>query len=95
MDPSNFSNDASIQEWQKQFSSFEKAQVVNIEPENQAAWGPNDRSYKVNVNVKMVPDAASAPIPNYGWQDGDNIRFIKVRKGSDNLWRVLEIATGP
>ncbi len=95
LDPSNYSNDLAQKEWEKQFTSFEKAQVVNIEPANQAAWGINDHMYKVTINVKMLPEAANADIPNYGWQDGDNIRWMKVRKGADNLWRVLEIATGP
>ena len=95
MDTSNFSNDASVSEWEKQFSSFERAQIINIEPDNQAGWGINDRTYKVSVNVKMLPEAVNAPIPNYGWQNGDNIRWMRLRKGADNLWRVLEIGTGP
>jgi hypothetical protein len=95
LDPANFSNDAALKEWEKQFTSFEKAQIMNIEPVNQAGWGINDHVYKITLSVKMLPEAASAPIPNYGWQNGDNIRWVKVRKGADNLWRVLEIATGP
>jgi hypothetical protein len=94
MDPSNCSNEASVEEWKKKFTSFEKAQIVNLEPENQSGWSINNHTYKVTVNVKMLPEAAGASVPNYGWQNGDNIRWITLRKGADNLWRVLEIATG-
>jgi len=95
LDPSNLINEATAKEWEKQLTSFEKAQVTNIEPLNEDKWTLTDHVYKTTVNVKMLPEAASAPVPNYGWQNGDNIRWITVRKGADDLWRVVTIATSP
>ena len=95
LDPSNLPDENTLKEWEKHFSSFEKAQVVSIDPENQDSWTLDEHTYKVTVDIKMLPEAASATIPNYGWQNGDNIRWVTVRRGEDGLWRVLEIATGP
>jgi len=95
LDPSNLIDEASAKEWEKQLTSFEKAQVTNIESLNEDKWTLTEHIYKTTINVKMVPEAASASIPNYGWQNGDNIRWITVRKGVDNLWRVVTIATSP
>jgi hypothetical protein len=95
LDPSNLINGDTAKEWEKQLASFEKAQVTGIEPYNQAKWTSTEHAYKTTVNVQMLPEAAKATIPNYGWQNGDNIRWITVRKGTDSLWRVVTIATGP
>jgi hypothetical protein len=95
LDPSNLPDEATLKEWEKYFSSFEKAQVVSVDPENPDSWALNEHTYKVSINVSMIAEAASATIPNYGWQNGDNIRWVTVRRGEDGLWRVLEIATGP
>ncbi len=42
----------------------------------------------------MDPSSANAPIPYYGYETGENIRFITLVK-ENKLWKIDEIATGP
>ena len=88
-------SEAEIKEWEKYLTSFKKAEVKNIEPANKSTWTDTKHFFKVTANVEMEPEAANAKIPNYGWQNGDNIKWIELAKGADGLWRVSEIATGP
>lgn len=60
-----------------------------------ADWTTDLHAYKADLEVKMKPEAASVmPMPNYGWDDGANIRWISLEK-IDNHWTVQGFATGP
>jgi len=87
-------NDSSKQAWGVQFNSFKSVSVNKIESSMQEEWTATKHTYKVTLDVQMKPEAASAPIPNYGWDNGQNIRWIPLEK-VDNLWKVAGIATGP
>lgn len=80
-------DDPEKQAWAVQFNAIKSLKIISIEPSL-----PN--SFKVVVDVKMDPASANTPIPFYGWDDGQNTRFINLEKvGND--WKISEIATGP
>jgi len=81
--------------WASQLGSFQSILVKDISEVPDFVKTPASEKYKVILTAQTSPDAANAPIPFYGWSDGDNIRFITIIKGEDGLWRVQEIATGP
>ena len=87
-------NNASKQTWGVQFNSFESVQVNKIESSLQEEWTATKHTYKVTLDVRMKSEAASAPIPNYSWDNGQNIRWITLEKVED-LWKIAAIATGP
>ena len=61
----------------------------------QSDWTEDIHTYKATLQVEMKPEAASAvPMPNYGWDDGQNIRWIQLQK-IDGNWLINGIATGP
>jgi hypothetical protein len=87
-------DDTSKQTWGVQFNSFKSVSVNKIEPSMQEEWTTTKHTYKVTLNVQMKPEAQGAPIPNYGWDNGLNIRWIPLEK-INNLWKIAGIATGP
>jgi len=95
MTPINTSNDSTKQAWAVQFNAFKSMAVKNIEPSMQSEWTENIHSYKVTLQVEMKPEAASVqPMPNYGWDNGNNIRWIQLEK-INNKWMIGGIGTGP
>lgn len=91
----NTENDSTRQAWGVQFNAFESIKAKSIEAYNKESWTNDQQEYKVNLAVQMKPEAASGPIPNYGFDNGDNnIRWIVLVK-ENNLWKVQGIGTGP
>jgi hypothetical protein len=87
-------NDSQKQAWAVQFNAISLIKVLTIEASMPEEWTDLEHSYKVNLEVKMNPDSASASIPYYGWDNGENIRWVTIVK-EDNLWKIKNIATGP
>lgn len=81
--------------WQAQFSIFKEINVTNVQPYDQSTWKPNENIYKVTMSVKLKPSTDDSLLPNFGWDDGENIRFITIVKDSQNIWKVDGIGTGP
>jgi len=95
LNPNNISDDSIKQAWGVQFNAFESIKIDKIEPSNQADWSESKHIYRVSLNVKMKPEAANIqPIPNYGYDNGANIRWVEMEKVG-NLWKINGIATGP
>lgn len=88
------SDDSEKQAWAVQFNAMNSIQVVKVEPSMQEEWTDTTHSYKVTLDVKMKPESASAPIPYYGWENGNNIRWIHMEK-IDSNWKIAGISTGP
>jgi len=88
------SNDSEKQAWAVQFAAFNYVQVLKIEKVNENEWTDNKHIYKVTLDVIMKPESGDAPIPYYGYQNGQNIRFVTLEKDG-NIWKIAEIATGP
>jgi hypothetical protein len=87
-------DDTELQTWAVQFNAINSFKLLKIEKASQEGWTDNKHTYKVVLDVKMNPSSANAPIPYYGWQDGENTRWISLEKVGD-LWKIAEIATGP
>ena len=94
MTQTSIGDDSSKQAWGVQFNAFKSVSVKKIEPSSQEEWIATRHTYKVTVDAQMKPEAASAPIPNYGWENGESIRWIPLEK-VDGLWKIAGIATGP
>ena len=85
--PNIVSNDSQKQAWGVQFNAFKKILVKKVEP-------AVENTYKVTLDVEMKPESASAPIPFYGYDKGENIRWVTLEK-INNVWKITGIATGP
>lgn len=91
----NTENDSTKQAGGVQFNAFESIKAKSIEAYDKENWTNDQQEYKVNLAVQMKPEAASGPIPNYGFDNGDNnIRWVILVK-ENNLWKISGIATGP
>gem|GEM_PF-1459822 len=86
-------NDSERQAWAVQFAAFNDLQILKIEKANEEAWTDNRHIYKVTLEVRMKQESVKAPIPYYGWQNGENSRWLTLEKVGD-IWKIAEIATG-
>ncbi len=86
-------DDSYKQAWGVQFNALDSIKVSKIEPYDQDNWSPGSHIYKVNLEVAVSENAANAPIPYYGWGNGDNLRWVEIVKEGD-LWKINRIATG-
>jgi hypothetical protein len=87
-------NDVQKQAWALQFNAISMVKILTIKeyaPEN---WTDSERTYEVVVDLKMNPDSSTAPIPYYGWDNGENIRWLTL-VNEDYLWKIKSIGTGP
>jgi len=57
-------------------------------------WSEKNHEHKVTLNVRVSSQVANAPIPNYGWENGSNLRWVEIVK-EDEVWKINQIATGP
>ena len=94
MNPVFAGDDSSRQTWGVHFNAIKKIEVKSIEPGMKDDWSENSHVYKVMLDVSMKPEAVNAPIPNYGWDEGSNIRWVSLEKIS-SVWTISGIATGP
>ena len=89
----NTKSDQELQAWAVQFASFDYVKVVKIEKANESEWTDTKHIYKVTLNVRMKKEAENAPVPYYGYQNGENVRFIKLEKVG-NIWKISDIGSG-
>lgn len=76
--------------WLKQFSALKSITVDNI-----AKLNPEAEIYRVQLTVgEISSEASGAAIPNYGWNKGENVRWLTLEKEND-VWKISQIATGP
>lgn len=95
MGPKVLNDDSNKQSWAVMFNAFESMKVIKLEPSMQSDWTENIHTYKATLDVKIKLEAASVmPMPNYGFDNGENIRWITLEK-VDNKWTVQGFATGP
>jgi hypothetical protein len=94
MTPTALGDESQKQAWGLQFNAFQQISAEKIDPSMKEEWTETQHSYKVTLNVQLKPEAAKALIPNYGFENGTNIRWVTLEK-IDNLWKVGGIGTGP
>lgn len=83
-----------LQAWAVQFANINSFKLLKMEKANESEWTDTKHIYKVILDVWMNPDSGNAPIPYYGWQNGENTRWLTLEKVGD-VWKIAEIATGP
>jgi len=91
MDPKAVSDESTKQALGVQFNDFDSVKVISIEKFINA----DDSLYQVELAAKINPRAANYPIPYYGYSDQSDIRFIKLVKNSQGIWKIESINTGP
>jgi len=87
-------DETELQTWAVHFNAINSFKLLKIEKASEENWTDNKHIYKVVLDVSMDPRSADAPIPYYGWQNGENTRWITLEKAGD-IWKIAEIATGP
>jgi hypothetical protein len=85
-------DDTVKQSWGVYFNNFSKFELVDI---NNSKMDPNGNSFEVDINVTLKKNLTNLPIPNYGWENGVNKRWIVLAEKGNNEYKVSEIATGP
>lgn len=94
MSSRNTDDDSTKQAWGVQFNDINSVKVISVEASPQDDWTESKHTYKTVLDIVMDPSSANEPIPYYGYENGQNTRFISIIK-EDGLWKVDEIATGP
>ncbi|OGI25987.1 MAG: hypothetical protein A3J76_03790 [Candidatus Moranbacteria bacterium RBG_13_45_13] len=95
LDASVVPNDSAKQAWGVQFNVFDSIAIKSVEPSSVGDEIENQKTYKVVLDAKIKPGSENAPIPNYGWENGENIRWVSLKKNSEGMWKILGIRTGP
>lgn len=91
----NTTDDSTLQAWAVQFNAFQSIKVKSIESSMPEEWTSDTHTYKVILDVVMKPEAANVqPIPNYGYDNGENYRWISMKKVG-NIWKIQGLGTGP
>jgi len=86
--------DSAKQAWGVQLNMMESVKVIEITPLIPESTQANERTYKVTFEVIMNPSSVNAPIPYYGYENGENVRWVTLKK-EGKMWRIMGIATGP
>ncbi len=77
-----------------QLNAFESASIATVNSAKKEEWTETYRSFRVVVNAKMKPEAQNTPLPNFGWENGQNVKWIDLIK-INGTWKIMEIASGP
>jgi hypothetical protein len=94
MSSKNTSDDSTKQAFGVQYAAMESVKVKTIEESSKADWTDTWHQYMVTLDVVMNPNSANGPIPYYGFERGENTRFITlIKEGSS--WKIEGISTGP
>ena len=83
-------NENSGQMWLENFQSINELEVISIEQANLSLWTDEWECYKVSMVIDTDDDPSE-----YGWENGENIRwFILIPQGAGG-WKIDAIATSP
>jgi hypothetical protein len=95
LDDSAVPDESAKQAWGVQFNIFNSISVKSIETSNIGDETEGQETYKVILDAKIKPGSEKAVIPNFGWENGENIRWVSLKKNPDGIWKILGIGTGP
>jgi hypothetical protein len=94
MSPNLLPDPEAREAWSRQFSAILSIGLVDVAEVAGGAEGACV-TYKVTLDVRLDPAAASEPIPYYGWDDNLNVRWIMLCPGRNEAWLISSLATGP
>lgn len=80
--------------YREQFTAIDSMKVSKLEESSKGDWSETWHQYMATLNIEMDPSSANGPIPYYGYDKGENIRFINIIK-EDSQWKIEGLATGP
>jgi hypothetical protein len=95
MSPEMVPDDSTKQAYGVMFNSFLSVRVISVKAFGETEWTDKQQTYEVNLATDVNPAAANAPIPYYGYEGAENVRFIHLSKSKTGVWQIAEIATGP
>jgi hypothetical protein len=76
------------------YKAMKSVKVVKIEESSKADWTESWQQYMVTLDVVMDPGSANQPIPYFGFEKGENVRFVNLTK-QGNQWKMGDLTTGP
>jgi hypothetical protein len=76
------------------YKAMKSVKVLKIEESSKADWNENWQQYMVTLDVVMDPSSANQPIPYYGFEKGENVRFVNLTK-QNGQWKIDGLSTGP
>jgi hypothetical protein len=85
-------DDTVRQSWGVYLSNFSSFKLVNIKS---SSIDETRNSFEVDINVTLKKNLSDLTIPNYGWVNGMNKRWINLAKKDNGLYKISEVATGP
>jgi hypothetical protein len=88
----DISDDTTKQSWGVTFNNFSSFNLVNIE---KSSIDERGNSFEVDIDITLKEDLTNLPIPNYGWENGMNKRWINLIEKEKGIYKITEIATGP
>jgi len=94
MSSGTINDDSTKQAYGVQYAAMTSVKVKKIEESSKGDWTDTWHQYMVTLDVVMDPSSANGPIPYYGYEQGENIRFLNLVK-EGNLWKIEGLATGP
>jgi len=83
-------NDSTKQAWGVSFNSFKSVDIISIEPWDKSSWNTELEIYKVVFDLQLKSGDFA-----YGWDGGQNTRWIEIAKKPASLWKINAFATGP
>jgi len=83
-------DEATAQMWLANFKSLTSLKVVSIEQANLVQWTAQAEYYKVTLDI-----TSSEPVETYGWENGDNVRWIKIIPEGAGDWKIDSISSSP
>ncbi|MFA6017077.1 MAG: hypothetical protein WC744_03250 [Patescibacteria group bacterium] len=94
MSSSTINDDSTKQAYEVQYAAMTSVKVKKIEESSKSDWTDSWHQYMVTLDVTMDPSSANGPIPYYGYDQGENIRFLNLIR-ENNVWKIEGLATGP
>jgi len=94
MSRGNTDNDSTRQAWGVQFAAFDAVKVITLEPFHKESWTEKEHLYRTILEVAMNPASAVAAIPYFGYDNGENTRWVQLVR-ENNLWKIGNLSTGP
>lgn len=83
-------NDAMRNMWLENFKSIRSVQVKSIEVNRLPEWTSSREYYKVVLEVQT-----DGPPDKFGWENGENVRWIALVPGPGKTWAIDELSSSP
>lgn len=80
--------------WKRQLSTIGAIHVADVAETDESSTA-SCVAYKVTLDVHLRARAPDADIPNYGWEEGRNTRWVLLCPDDGGAWVISSIGTGP